>query len=147
MSPDRLSAENRRAKFLVPIIYGMAALTLFLTGFVVYALIVGDPQEDKTATNVELLLERQAEQDKKDEKRTTDARNANACTAYQNHRAIEEALRDIAELNQIKAGDPRVLPSQETIDACKAVEIEIDGKGIPQVSNIAETDIGNEGAG
>jgi type II secretory pathway component PulM len=122
--PERISPKHpRRAEILLII---MAGGVLFLTGVVVWAIIAGDPGEERINSNVEKLaidMER--------------AQDANACTAYQNHRAIEQALRDIARLNGIRSGDPRVLPSDETIRACDSVGISIDDQGVPEIGEPA----------
>lgn len=123
--PERISPGHpRRAEVLLMVAAGCA---LFLTGFVVFALFQGNPEADRI--NVKLDKQLQLLQEQVDV--GIQARNANACTGYQNHRAIEQSLRDIARLNGIKAGEPRVLPSQETVRACKAVDIEIDKDGVP----------------
>lgn len=123
-------AAPRRTSMLVNFaLILMTVGVVFLSGIVVYALIKGDPQADLISANVERLLKDQ-----------TDARNANACTGYQNHRALENDLLDIARLNGIKSGDPRVLPSDETIRACRAVGIEIDEQGVPEISDVTTQD-------
>lgn len=125
MSPGR----NRIFEAMMGI---MLLGVVFLAGVVVWAILAGNPEADK----INVKLDRQLTLLQQQVKDGEIARNANACTGYQNHRAIEEALRDIARLNHIASGKPRVLPSNETIKACKAVHIEIDEEGIPQISNV-----------
>lgn len=130
MTPDRLISpeQPRKTSLLVSLALAvMTAGTIFLTGIVVWAILADRPDEEDVLREVQTLIADGRE-----------ARDANACTNYQNHRALEEALREIARLNQIQAGEPRVLPSEETIRACKAVDIEISDAGVPQVSNVAE---------
>lgn len=113
---------------------------IFLSGVVVWAIIRGNPDADR----INVKLDQQLELLNRQVELGVDARNANACTAYQNHRAIEDSIRQATSTNGDRAGEPRVLPSEETVKACKAIEIEIDGKGKAQVSNIPETDVGQE---
>ncbi len=100
----------------------MAGGVLFLTGIVVYALVTGGPTEADIQNDIKVLAVDMKQ-----------AQQANACTAYQNHRAIEQALRDIATLNEIETGSPRVLPTDETISSCRAVGIDLDANGVPDI--------------
>lgn len=125
--------ESTHSKLVSVALFVMTACTVFLTGFVVLAIFSGNPEADA----INAKLDRQLTLLQSQVRDGIDARNANACTAYQNHRAIEEAIRDIGRLNGIRIGNPRVLPSDETIAACKKVGIAVDGNGIPQVSNLA----------
>lgn len=128
--PDRFGTNKARLVEFALIL--MTAGVVFLTGVVVYALIVGDPGEEKINANVLRVLDRIEEQ-ANDNQRTS---QQTSCTSYQNHRAIEEALRDIARLNGIRSGDPRVLPSAGTIDACRAVGVTIGADGLPELGDI-----------
>lgn len=121
--PDRINPDHpRRVEALL--LTGTLGV-VFLTVFVIYSLFTGNPEADKINAKLDRQLELLQEQ-------VDDARQsgrANACTAYLNHRAIELALLDIAELNGIAAGKPRVLPSQETVAACKAVGVDLHEPG------------------
>ncbi len=121
----------------------MSAGVIFLTGFVVYALVVGDPDEKR----IEAKLDKQLDLLNEQIAQNGIVSSAAACVAYQNHRAIEQAALDAARLAAGIASDlpnaprvaaappdPRVLPSNETIDACREVNIEIDDAGVPELS-------------
>ncbi|MBC7671897.1 MAG: hypothetical protein H7247_05700 [Polaromonas sp.] len=111
------------------LIYMISAMTFASISVAIFTVVTrGDDRE--------LILARLAEQQEQDTSSQISARNANACTGYQNHRAIEEAVRDLGRLNGVVLDSPRVLPSKETIRACKDVNIEIDEQGIPQISNV-----------
>lgn len=130
--------ESGRSKLVAFALFVMTACTVFLTALVVLVIFTGTPDGDK----INVKLDRQLELLNQQVKNGIDARNANACTAYQNHRAIEDALREIARLNNMASVEPRVLPSDETVLACRSVRIEIVA-GTPQISNLS-TDSAND---
>lgn len=104
----------------------MLSGVVFLSGIVIYALIKGDPGENRIEAKVDAQLD--LIQMLVAKGRTAQA--AGSCTNFQNQRAIEEAVRDIAVLNGITPGAPRVLPSRATLEACRMSGVPIKD-GVP----------------
>lgn len=129
--PDRFQpARNRLAEIVLLL---MLIGVVLLSGTVMWSLLKGDVGEQRIEGKVDAQLA--LIEDIIREGRI--AGQANTCTNFQNQRAIEEALRDIARLNGIVIGDPRVLPSRSTVEACRAAGVPIKD-GVPALGVLPE---------
>lgn len=125
--PRRISPKHPRLVEVVLLV--MLFGVMFLSGVVVWALLVGDPYEDEIRSNVGSLLVE-----------TRQSQLVNSCLGYQNHRAIEEAFRDVSRMNGFIVGDPRVMPSSETVSACKEAGMPIGVDGLPAIE-LSDVDV------